>query len=286
LPALGALASTVALYTVLWRSLMNALDRSRPPLADSCAVFTSSWIGRYVPTSAPYVAGKVTLGGRLGYRRSAVGASIVYENLVVICVAALTSAVILPLTLKDVMPPLLWAVVGVPAACALFLLPSSALVRAVSRIAERFRLPSLEQFRLPGRGVAIAALIAATAAATNGAAFALLLAAFDDLSTAELIAAGAAFNLAGAAGVAAVPVPGGIGVREAVLVALLQAFVPIEVAAAAALLARLGAILVDLALGCAGAAWLASRGTFRDARAPASIDAAAEELAAASRRAA
>ena len=97
------------------------------------------------------------------------------------------------------------------------------------------------------------------AAVLNGLAFALLLDAFTELSLREMVIAAAAFNLAGAAGVAAVPVPSGIGVREAVLIGLLQSVVPLEVATAAAVVARAGGIALDLAFGAAGASVFAFR---------------------------
>jgi uncharacterized protein (TIRG00374 family) len=99
------------------------------------------------------------------------------------------------------------------------------------------------------RGLASAATIASAALVFNAIGFALILAAFDDLSTREMIAAGAAVNLAGVLGVLAIPIPSGLGVREAVLIGLLQVFVPIEVAAAAAVVSRLVSIGTDVAFG-------------------------------------
>jgi uncharacterized membrane protein YbhN (UPF0104 family) len=256
-----ALLATICLYASLWRCLMQSLDPARPRWRDSAAVFTSSWLGRYVPTSAPYVAGKVVLGGRIGYRHAAVGASIIYENLIVICVAAASASIVLPLTIDDpLLPPYAWLLFGAPAAIVLVLLPSPLVESVLRRVGERTSLPDISRAHLSPAGAGVAVAITGGAAVTNGAAFALMLLAFGRLSAAEFIAAGAAFNLAGAAGVAAVPVPGGIGVREVVLIAILQTFVPLEVAAGAALLARLGAIVTDLALGAAGAAWLTARG--------------------------
>jgi uncharacterized membrane protein YbhN (UPF0104 family) len=130
------------------------------------------------------------------------------------------------------------------------------LLRVSRRIA---RLGSLAQCALTTRATVRAASIAMLAAALNGTAFACLLAAFADLNTQEALIAAAAFNLAGAAGVAAVPVPSGIGVREAVLIGLLHGIVPLEVATAAAILARAGGIMLDVGLGAAGAAVFALR---------------------------
>jgi uncharacterized membrane protein YbhN (UPF0104 family) len=112
--------------------------------------------------------------------------------------------------------------------------------------------------------LAKASLLLIVACCFNGAAFGLLLLAFEPLSGREFIVAAAGFNLAGAAGVAAVPVPSGLGVREAVLVWVLHYIVPVETALAAALVARLISLPLDLALGAAGAAWLTATRRRRD----------------------
>jgi uncharacterized membrane protein YbhN (UPF0104 family) len=131
------------------------------------------------------------------------------------------------------------------------------LLGAVARRIPRAR--AIADCGLDARSVMRASAVTLIAAALNGVAFALLLAGFDGLNGRELLVAAAAFNLAGAAGAAAVPVPSGIGVREAVLIALLQTIVPLEVATAAAILARAGGIAIDLVFGAAGAAFFALR---------------------------
>jgi uncharacterized membrane protein YbhN (UPF0104 family) len=258
-PALAAQAATIVAYVALWRVLVFAMDPARPSWADSSAAFVCSWLARHAPTGVPYVAGKVVLGERLGHRRMPVVASMLYENLVVVCVFAATSCALLAVVGVGLPRPawLLLAAAACAMLAALALPFTRQLLGAVARRIPRAR--AIADCGLDARSVMRASAVTLIAAALNGVAFALLLAAFDGLNGRELLVAAAAFNLAGAAGVAAVPVPSGIGVREAVLIALLQTIVPLEVATAAAILARAGGIAIDLVFGAAGAAFFALR---------------------------
>ena len=114
--------------------------------------------------------------------------------------------------------------------------------------------PIAREHLLSYRGIVSGAAIVLVALAFHGAGFALLLGSFVTLDLREFVAAAAIFNLAGVVGIAVLPVPSGIGVREAVLITLLQLFVPLEIAAAAAVLARVAGFLIDIVFGLGGAA--------------------------------
>jgi uncharacterized membrane protein YbhN (UPF0104 family) len=259
-PALFAQAATIAAYVALWRALLFAIDPARPARLDSAAAFACSWLARHAPTGIPYVAGKVVLGERLGHARTPVIASMLYENLFVVCVFAATSAVALAFAASASLIASMSLAVALAAAVPLVALPLPITRRIVDRAARAIpRANALSSCHLSVSATVRGATIASAAAIVNGAAFALLLNAFVALSPQEMLIAAAAFNLAGAAGVAAVPVPSGIGVREAVLIALLQPVVPLEVATAAAVVARAGGLALDLTFGLGGAALIALR---------------------------
>jgi uncharacterized membrane protein YbhN (UPF0104 family) len=128
---------------------------------------------------------------------------------------------------------------------------------SVARLARKDAIP--KEYVLSYGEMTLAVSLALLALLLHGAGFALVLGSFVELEWREFIAAGAIFNLAAAAGIAAVPVPSGIGVREVALIGLLQVFVPIEVATAAALVMRFGGILIDVAIGITGGAVYALR---------------------------
>jgi uncharacterized membrane protein YbhN (UPF0104 family) len=261
-PATLALLGTLVTYAWLWRTIVFAIDRARPSVADSFGAFTCSWLGRYVPTSAPYVAGKVVLGARLGHRRGALVASVIYENVLVVVVGGGASAAVLSVTLRQSEAWYLWPGVSAACAAAVLLMMSRSSQRLITAFANGVpRLAALTRYQLSPVGLARATAVTSVSVVLNAAAFTLLLASFVPLSVSDAIIAAAAFNLAGAAGVAAVPLPSGIVVREAVLISILQLIVPVDVAVAAAILVRFISIPVDLLLGAVGALqWRLSAG--------------------------
>jgi len=259
-PGLALYAATLLTFALLWRSVMRRLDPARPSALDSIAVFCASWLGRYVPSSLPYFAGKFAMGMRLGHGKPALAASMLYENVIIVSVGAFGSAVVIPLVLAGRGGPPLFLGAGVAGVAGLLLLSPPFFHRLVS-LATRVtgRAPVARESLLSYRGIVVASALAAVSMVLNGAGFALILSAFVDLSATELVASAAIFNLAGAVGVMVLPLPSGLGVREAVLIGLLQFYVPVEIAAAAAVVIRLGGLGVDLLFGVAGAGLFALR---------------------------
>jgi uncharacterized membrane protein YbhN (UPF0104 family) len=263
--ATASYAAALLAYAWLWRETVTRLDRLRPPAGDSLAVFYASWLGRYVPSSLPYVASKVLMGMRLGHSKAALAASMLYENLLMIAISALWSCVALSLVLSDAQGPAILLATGLGGAAALALLSPPVLSRLVALGARVTRRPAPEALVLPASGLAAASAFAALAVLGSGFSFALVLGSFVSLDGREVIASAAIFSLAGVAGTLALPVPSGLGVREAVIVGLVQLYAPLEVAAAAALLSRAIGMAVDVSFGLAGAAWYARRqGTYSD----------------------
>jgi uncharacterized membrane protein YbhN (UPF0104 family) len=262
--ALVTMTLTGMSYALLWRCLMSNLEPARPPLLQSMAVFACSWLSRYVPSGAPYVASALVLGNRIGHARVSLAAALLYLNLVIACVFCLSAWLALPLLLDGGPADLVWIMLAMLTVAVLLVLPSPLTHRSVKFVASRWpRLEALQRSTLSAKGIVIASVIALLAGALNGISFAFVLLAFTDLNLRTVIAVAAVYNLAGAAGIAAVPVPSGLGVREGVLIALLHLLVPIEVATAAIVLARLLAIVVDVGTGLFGAVLLVRANSIR-----------------------
>jgi uncharacterized membrane protein YbhN (UPF0104 family) len=257
--ALALYAAALLGYAFVWRTVVRRLDRFHPPLIDSLAVFFASWLGRYVPTSLPYLAGKVAMGMRLGHSKSALAASVLYENGLIIAIGALSSCAILPVVLTGNQGPLRFVVLGLGGAAALALLSPPAFRRLLAFAARLTGKQLPERMVLSPAGLVAASAFAIAVLVCNGTSFALVLDSFVALDGRELVATAAIFNLAGIVGTLVLPVPSGLGVREAVIVTLVQLYAPLEAAAAAAVVARLIGLGVDVAFGLAGAAWYAYR---------------------------
>lgn len=266
-PAAALYGATLLTYGLLWRDILHRLDRVRRPFIDVVSVFCASWLGRYVPSSLPYLAGKLMMGVRLGYGKRSLAASLVYENVLLISVGAATSAILILLTVAGQgVGPIVYLGAGLGGAAGLILL-SPRVMYTFTNFAARIahKSPIAREELLSYRGIAAGAAFAALAHALHGAAFALVLSSFVELDGRELLASVAIYNLAGVAGFLALPVPSGLGVREAVLIGMLQLFVPLEVAAAAAIVARLGGIIIDVVFGLAGGSLFALRQRREDA---------------------
>jgi uncharacterized membrane protein YbhN (UPF0104 family) len=255
---------------VLWWELLSRLDKSRLRAIDSVAAFCAAWPGRYVPSSLPYLAGKFALGRRIGHSKRALASVMLYEHVLLVALGSATAALIIPIALggQSRWMLVLAALGGVGG---LLLVSPRVLhwaANAAARVARRDPIP--KEYVLSYGEMTLAVALALLALLLHGAGFALVLGSFVELEWSELVAAGAIFNLAAAAGIAAVPVPSGIGVREAILIGLLQVFVPIDIATAAAVVMRFGGVLIDVAIGVIGAAvyGMRQRSTRAGAEAP------------------
>lgn len=252
-------------YAFVWREIAGRMDGRRPAVVDSVSVFCASWLGRYVPSSLPYLAAKFMMGVRLGHSRAAMGASLVYENLLLVSVALISSSVILPAALLgNAGHPLAYLGAAAAGVSAIALLSPPVVQRGVNaalRLAHRPPLPQQPLLRF--RDIGVASAIAAVGITLGGVCFAFVLSAFVHLSLRELIAGAAIFNLAAALGILALPVPSGLGVREGVLVALLQLLVPLDVAVASAVVIRLLGAVADVVVGVAGVGVFAFRRSAR-----------------------
>lgn len=268
-----AMLAFVLVYAACWWLLMSELQGRRAPLA-AMRLFLLSWPGRYVPASLPHYGGRLVAGPSISLSRSAVAASLVYENVFAIVAAGGVAIVLLAAGYRDTIGGSAWLMAALIAVPAFGLLLHPAIARTAIRIsARRFKRAAALEAHVLGPG----AILRVGAAYATGSIFAgmafwcSLRAVGADASPALAIAA---YSIGGVAGMLALAVPGGIGVREAVAVGVLSAVVSPPVALSAAVLARLAAILADFLpfvaiITVAGAARLgsaASSGAGRRAR--------------------
>jgi uncharacterized membrane protein YbhN (UPF0104 family) len=253
--ALSALSGTafVCVYAVCWWLLLSALERRRVPLGGSVRLFLLAWPGRYVPGSLPYYGGRLIAAPRLGVSRASAAASLVYENLFAIATSGALSLLLLLLGFRDRLGGGPWFALACVAAVSALAALHPAVVRTIIRLsASRIRrLSTLDDHVLGLRSVL--RLIPAYAAGSLLAGFAFYFALLSISGAVQppLLLALATYNLAGVAGLLALPVPSGVGVREGVTVALIGAVVSPPVALSAAVLARFTGILADLIPGAA-----------------------------------
>jgi len=251
LPAMAA----IILTAFIWKQIVAYLAGSNQAnLGQLPKIFLYSWVGRYVPGKVVYVAGRFLLGRSAGYSAPVLAGSMAYENVLLVTTGAafatLTLLPILAIESESVLPYLVLPFVVVGGAVVLHPRVLGWLVRLGARLLGR-EVPEAGWQISPGRMAKLTALFLA-AHLVNGVGFYLLVISVTSYSPRYLAFAAGAFALAGVVGLISVFAPAGLGVREGVLVAILQTTMPLELAIFVSVAARAWATVIDVVLvgGC------------------------------------
>lgn len=240
LAALACLAS-LAVRLQAWRGTMAALG-VRLPLRPAARVFFVGQLGKYVPGSVWPALVQAELAAPYGWSRATVGTASVLALGLGLPGGLLVGSLAAPALLSGGAAGYLVVFLALP--LALLALWPPVLNRGLAWVLRRLRQPP--PGRLAGRTVAQVAGLSALADVLLGLHAAAL--AYDLGATgARLIpVAVGAYVLALVAGLLAVPVPAGAGVRELVLVAALSPVLPVADALVLAVVSRVLLTLADL----------------------------------------
>lgn len=246
---LGLLAMANIGWT--WGAILRRLDARLPAPLVLRGYFVGQ-LGKYVPGGVWGVVGRGEWARRGGVPRPAAYAATVLSMVTAYLAACTLALVCLPARPWAAGTGALAIVVGALAPAGLALLHPRVLGAATARLGRLTRRAG--EPRVPAWGASIGFVVrqvpswllvaAATAATAAGLGIAV-----------DPLAVALATAVAWVVGFLALPVPGGIGVREAVFVALLGGG---GAAAAVALSARLLFVLVDLLGAAAASAWAAA----------------------------
>jgi uncharacterized membrane protein YbhN (UPF0104 family) len=259
-PAVLAAAAVAlfASYLTLYAISLAVLRRVGYRLAylSGLRPFFVSLLGRYVPGRFAVIVGKIFLYEKRGVPRMYATLALAYENVFAaiggISVALATAATVLggELSWRSLVP-----VVAGATLLFVFIHPSI-LRRLLAWGLKRVPLGTLDERNIIGsRGAVRFALAYAGYCATPGVFFAFFAAAFVPLEPAAAVGVGAAYVAASVLGYIAVFAPSGLGVREGVLVLLLQSYMSPGEAAFLAVASRLATVVAEIALaGFAGIA--------------------------------
>ncbi len=244
-------AAAIILMAFVWRQIVAYLaGPAQANLGQLPKVFLYSWAGRYVPGKVAYVVGRFVLGRTAGVSGPVLVGSIVYENVLLITTGAafatLTLLPILAIESESVLPYLALPIVAVGGAVVLHPRVLGWAVRLAARLLGR-ELPE-DGWLLSPRQMARLIALVLVVHLVNGVGFYLLLNSITSYSPRYLPLAAGAFALAGIVGMVSVFAPAGIGVREGILVAVLQTTMPVELAIFVALVARAWSTGIDLLL--------------------------------------
>ncbi|MFE7846061.1 lysylphosphatidylglycerol synthase domain-containing protein [Microbacterium sp. NPDC057407] len=235
---------------VLWGGIVRTLDpTARVSLREAVAVQCASWVLKYVPGQVGSVVNKTVWAGKKSISRTLVIISFIYENVFLQLASLVPGTIIILISLgpdvfgDNVTLLLLPVLAIVPLAIVSWKPVFHRILDFPARRVLKRSIPR-EYFLSTPRTMLFAAGFGVPRA-INGAGFVVLAATVVPLSPSDWLPFAAAYVLAGAIGVLAVFVPSGLGVREAVIVAILSAYIPVPQAIVLSLLARLLATVGD-----------------------------------------
>jgi len=250
---LGAVlfALAVPVSGVLWGGMVNRLAGTRVVgVRESIAVHSASWLLKYIPGQVGSFVNKVAWGARRGISRTIVAITFVYENVFLVLAATVPSVVILAWALGvDLVTDNVGVVVLPLLAVVPLLLISNRwvfhkLLAPVFRRIAKQDLPVDYFLSTPATiGFQTAFVVPRL---LNGVGFVVTAATVAPFGPEAWLPLAAAYMLAGAAGLLAIFVPSGLGVREAVIVLFAAPYLGITGAIIASLLARLLSTLADV----------------------------------------
>jgi hypothetical protein len=231
------------LHAALWVAMIHALGAPIPQLR-GIAVWSVTLLGRYVPTNLALAMSRMALAEREGVPKRICAASLVYELFFTFSGASIVGAYFV-ITLPDLEgEPARWLVLAVPVVTLVALDPAifHTLADAVLRRLGRATLPvSLSRGRVLMFTLLFAASFLLAGFAVLGFAEALHGVPAGDASTAI-----GAYAVGFAASVIAFVLPGGLGAREAAMVAALSPILPVTVALAVAVAVRLAQMGIEV----------------------------------------
>lgn len=261
-PGYLVMAGIVALATYLvlidsWRRVLAGYDHALPFPA-AARIWILSNFGKYLPGKLWIIAGMAVMAREEGVRPAAAVTSAVIMQALALASGAAVGA-FAPGALRALGPWGGWAAAGVAVASFLglaFLLSARALKLAQGLLPSG--APTLEPVK--GRALLIGLAGNILAWLGYGVATRWLSAGLFAGAELPLLAASGAFAVSYLAGLLALVVPGGIGVRETIFVVLLRPFTGFPAAVALAIASRLLMTLVELSLALPAALQRRRRG--------------------------
>ncbi len=237
----------VVISGLLWGRMTSELGKVTIRSAEAIRVHCLSWILKYVPGQMGSAANKIAWAAGRGISKTLTLLTFVYENVFMLIASIIPPAIILlsmgRLDVTGSSPLLLTLLSLIPLVAVtnrhLFRWASNLLARRTLKrdIPQEYFLRSAQALRYQ--------FLYLIPRALNGAGLVAIAASMLAPEPSTLLPLAAAYIIAGAAGMLAIFVPSGLGVRESVFVLLATPFIPAEQAIVLSLAARFYASLAD-----------------------------------------
>lgn len=234
----------------IWFTLLKGLGakdlrKSTPQLI---YVYAKSWLGRYIPGTAPWILGKIYFASKHGIAKSKLAVSSLLEGALQVSVVMIVAFAILIFDprLSVISGTLKLLMIGVLLACILAIWPPifNRLISLAHRLIRKKKINTADL--ASSKTVLSGALLYVVGALLSGTAlFFIAKAVYPDLGYDNVFFVIGVSNLAGALGMLAIFAPSGIGVREGILLSLLSIVMPIEFAMLVTVTSRLWDVALD-----------------------------------------
>lgn len=234
------------IWVVLLRSLGAATVRLNRTLV---YIYAKSWLGRYIPGTAPWILGKIYFASQQGISKNKLAVSSLLEGALQIIVQFLFALALLAFDPRlDIISSqikllILVAIVG----CVVALIPAvfNKLIASAYRLIKK--KPFAREHYASGHTISKGfALYIVGALLSSLSLFFIAKAVYPALGYDQLLFVMGVGTLSGAVSMVAIFAPSGLGVREGIQLALLSLIMPTEYALVVTVVTRLWSILVDM----------------------------------------
>jgi uncharacterized membrane protein YbhN (UPF0104 family) len=237
--------------TFIWITVLRGLGASKVRMnRELIYVYAKSWLGRYIPGTAPWILGKIFFASRHGVSKTKLAVGSLLEAAIQIAVLLSTSAIMLLFDARLSIPSVAYLrpiMVVVIIVCVIGLLPPvfNRLMSVAFRILRRPRLERENYATWRTIGIASAQYVVGMLL-SGISLYCMALSIYPQLGFDNFFYVVAAGNLSGAVSMLIVFLPSGIGVRDGMQLVFLRVVMPGAIAAAVVVITRVWTLVLDL----------------------------------------
>jgi glycosyltransferase 2 family protein len=234
----------------IWRTILKDLgSESLPKFHLLSSVYAKAWMGRYIPGTVTWIAGKIYLASSIGISKSRLAiASLLEAGMQIVAVTSVSLLLIGFDTRADTIPFSLKFLILVIAGLMLLALNPAIFNRIIRQAFKLIKKTEPgPELKANNKTVLRSFTLYAVGSIISGISYFFLTKSVDpSVSWNLFFYLVGAYNLAGAIGMATPFVPSGLGVRDGIQLVLLSAVFPIEIALVLTIISRLWSAIVDV----------------------------------------
>lgn len=235
---------------IIWRYILRDLGaKGLPRFVIMAYVYAKAWMGRYIPGTVTWIAGKVYMASSHGISKSRLAVSSLLEGGMQIIAVMVVSMLLLGFDPRlNVIPPVYKGLMVLCALCLLVILTPAIFNRIVGIAFKVLRGKAVHgELLINGKSVVRSFFLYAAGSFILGLAEFFITRTIDPtIPWHDFWFIVGAFNIAGALGMLAIGVPSGLGVRDGAILLLLSTIMPKEIALAVTVTSRLWIAFADV----------------------------------------